>query len=293
MKKYLAGVSGGPDSMAMLDLFKNDIEAVCFVNYFDRNDTYIDDEIVTNYCNKNNIKLFKLEVTKKKYDSYKINNFQNVCRQIRYQFYNEIASQLNLDTVLIGHNYDDFLETAYSQIIHNKKNLFLGIKSISNFQDIIIYRPLLNYRKDDLKKYCDSHNINYIIDSTNSKDIYQRNIHRKILKNLSSDEMNNFINYVNKYNKKNQEFINLLNNCFHYWQKREYDLGFFNHLEPKTQYHLIYLFLSTFFVSQINANKINQIVYFLNKKNNHSKSYRISNQFYLSKTNKKLSITRM
>lgn len=293
MKKYLAGVSGGPDSMAMLDLFKNDIEAVCFVNYFDRNDTYIDDEIVTNYCDKNNIKLFKLEVTKEKYDSYKINNFQNVCRQIRYQFYNEIASQLNLDTVLIAHNYDDFLETAYSQIIHNKKNLFLGIKSISNFQDIVIYRPLLNYRKDDLKKYCDSHNINYIIDSTNSKDIYQRNIHRKILKNLSFNEMNNFINYVNKYNEKNQEFINLLNNSFHYWQKREYDLEFFNHLEPKTQYHLIYLFLSTFFVSQINANKINQIVYFLNKKNNHSKSYRISNQFYLSKTNKKLSITRM
>lgn len=216
MKKYLAGVSGGPDSMAMLDLFKNDIEAVCFVNYFDRNDTYIDDEIVTNYCDKNNIKLFKLEVTKEKYDSYKINNFQNVCRQIRYQFYNEIASQLNLDTVLIAHNYDDFLETAYSQIIHNKKNLFLGIKSISNFQDIVIYRPLLNYRKDDLKKYCDSHNIDYIIDSTNSKDIYQRNIHRKILKNFSSDEMNNFINYVNKYNKKNQEFINLLNNSFHY-----------------------------------------------------------------------------
>lgn len=45
-QKYLIAVSGGPDSMALLNKKKNLIKAVCHVNYHDREDTDNDERIV-------------------------------------------------------------------------------------------------------------------------------------------------------------------------------------------------------------------------------------------------------
>lgn len=288
-KMFIAGVSGGPDSMAMLDLYKNKIKAVCFVNYYDRNDTHIDERIVKNYCFKNNILLHCLNVTKDIYLSIESNNFQDQCRKIRYDFYNEIACLYDLNDVLIAHNFDDFVETAYSQIIKKKDNLYLGIKKNSKYKDINVIRPLLNCRKDDLQKYCDQNNIEYIIDSTNIKDIYERNRHRKYLKNLSSEEFNQLLNYINEYNLKNYQIDLKIKDIYNLWKASNYSLELFNKNDEFYKYELIYFFLSDNYVSQINKNKINHIIEFI-KFSNMVKLFRISKNTYISKRNKNLEI---
>jgi tRNA(Ile)-lysidine synthase len=144
-KKYVAAVSGGPDSMALLYLYAKQIAVVCHVNYNKRNSANRDKDIVESFCKKHEIPLELLEVDQKIYDKYKTdtNNFQTIARMIRYDFFIKIAAKYKLSTILIAHNKDDFLETALMQKKRNSKTLFLGIQKKSKYKNIQIYRPLL------------------------------------------------------------------------------------------------------------------------------------------------------
>jgi tRNA(Ile)-lysidine synthase len=146
MKKYLAAVSGGSDSMTMLDMYVRQISVVCHVNYQKRLSAKRDAEIAEQYCKSHKIIFKRLLVTKSIYDEYhKIShNFQNIARLIRYDFFTKIAHKYSLDTVLIAHNKDDFLETAIMQVQRNTAAPFIGIQTKSQYKDLNIYRPLLN-----------------------------------------------------------------------------------------------------------------------------------------------------
>lgn len=290
-KIFIAAVSGGPDSMAMLDLYKEKVKAVCFVNYHDRDDTYIDQEIVTDYCNKFNLKLHILDVTEEIYQSYPYNNYQDQCRRIRYNFFNETAKLYGLKDVIVAHNYNDFLETAYSQIINNKKNMFLGIKTFSTYKNVKINRPLINFLKVSLRKYCDDNNIKYALDKTNDMDIYQRNINRKLLNSLSKETLKKLINYINNYNWLNEQYEKEIQNMYSEWKAFDFDISLIINKTYFYQYHLIYNFLSNNFISRISKNKIEQIIKFIMSKNKYS-AYRLSSNIFLIKDNNKLKLAR-
>lgn len=51
-KKMLLGVSGGPDSMFLLNLLKNKNIIVAHVNYNKRETSKVDEEIVVDFCKK-------------------------------------------------------------------------------------------------------------------------------------------------------------------------------------------------------------------------------------------------
>jgi tRNA(Ile)-lysidine synthase len=183
MNKYIAGVSGGPDSMALLDLYKNEIAVVCHVNYNKRQSAKRDFSIVKNYCKSNKIRFECLSVTKKICDKYQnfSKNFQNIARRIRYDFFKTIGKKNKINKVLIAHNLNDFVETAYMQSQRKSDSLYLGIKKENFINDLYIFRPLLSKYKSELTKYCDEHNIKYGLDETNELDIYERNRVRKVI----------------------------------------------------------------------------------------------------------------
>jgi tRNA(Ile)-lysidine synthase len=193
MPKYIAAVSGGPDSMALLHMYRKQIIAVCHVNYQKRENANRDMLIVEQFCQQENIPIEKLIVTTEKYTYYyqKYKNFQNIARKIRYDFFIENATKYQVNTVLMGHNKDDCLETAIFQIKRKSKSLYLGIESKGKYQNLNIYRPLLNKWKNELLVYCEMNHIPYGIDETNTSDIYERNRIRKALARLSLSEKEN------------------------------------------------------------------------------------------------------
>lgn len=180
-KIYLAAVSGGPDSMAMLNYYKNEIKVVCHVDYRKRKTSHCDANLVEGYCKRNSIKFEKLIVTKDLYNKYyKLsNNFQNIARMIRYDFFTKIASQYRTSCFLLGHNLDDHVETALIQIQKKVITDFLGIRPHSSYHGFTILRPLHNKRKESLIKYCHRNKIHFAIDESNSSDCYERNRYRK------------------------------------------------------------------------------------------------------------------
>lgn len=215
-KSYLAAVSGGPDSIALLHMYRNHIKVVCTVKYNKRKDCQYDVDCVKKLCDKYKIKHEILDVTPEVYKHYaNYSNFQSQARMIRYDFFNEVAKKYNISKLLIAHHLDDYLETAYSAFAKNSKNLYYGIKEKSQYLDLEIYRPFITrFRKRTLIRYCDDYNLNYAIDSSNTSDEYERNRIRKIINAMSTEEVHNLIKKTKKYNKEHTKLSEAIQKHF-------------------------------------------------------------------------------
>ena len=161
---YLAGISGGPDSMALLNKYKDVIKVVCHINYHKRKDSNEDMKIVQQYCLKNNIIFECLNINDDYYEKTTEKNFQTLARDLRYNFFVKIANKYKIFNLLIAHQFDDFLETAIMQQNKKSMNFYYGIKKINHYKNLIIYRPLINKTKKSLEKYCKEKNITYALD---------------------------------------------------------------------------------------------------------------------------------
>lgn len=289
-KNYLAAVSGGPDSIALLHMYKKHIKVVCTVKYNKRIDCTYDVECVEKMCSKYRIPLEILDVTEDIYTKYEFDsNFQSQARRIRYDFFVEIAKKYNIQKILIAHHLDDFLETSYSQFQSNSKNLFYGIKERSKYKDLEIYRPFINrFRKTTLQRYCKDFNLDYAIDSTNTDTKYERNKIRQIISNMDRDSLYNFLKRVKNYNSNNKKKIKKINNQFQQWESSNFEVKLFKTFNQDEQYYLVYNFLQKFEIYRPNKNKINGIIEFIIGMN--GKEYRIDNGFKIVKVNGLLKI---
>ncbi|MGL4950857.1 MAG: tRNA lysidine(34) synthetase TilS [Mycoplasma sp.] len=272
---YILGVSGGPDSMAMLDMYKKKAKAVCVVNYQKRSDSNIDVECVKSYCELHNIKYYVLNVTKKMYNDYSSDsNFQTVARKIRYDFFKKTCELENVHKIMIAHNLNDHMETAYMQLNRNSKSLFYGIQPKSMYEGIKIYRPLIKLQKSTLERYCVQNEVKYAIDSSNTEDVYERNKVRKIILGWDQNKVISFLSEIRKYNKQHQKMLKLKNKYFKQWNDKEFNVNFLLSKEEKFHYYMIYDFLKANGEKNNSKNKIEAIIDFIKSKN-WSNAYRL------------------
>lgn len=286
-QKYIAAVSGGPDSMAMLAKFKNCIAWVCHVNYHKRKDSNHDQQVVTDLCRKYTIPLLTKNVFEDDYKKAKEHNFQALARQIRYDFFVEAAESLRCYKILVAHNLNDFVETALMQQKRKSLNYFYGIKPISHYKNITIYRPLIDEFKSDLEKYCLKNKIEFAVDSTNKLDIYERNVVRKKLSKYSKKKILALYNKFQERNKSKEKYEAKVTKLYKQWEKSKFDIKKFKTLKFNTD--LIYLFLLNHDISNRSKNKIQLIKKFiLSDKSN--TTLRLQDKMLLLKKNKKISI---
>ncbi|WP_255483453.1 tRNA lysidine(34) synthetase TilS [Mycoplasma sp. Pen4] len=259
--KYLIAVSGGPDSMFLLNKYKNKNIVVCHVNYNQRYDSHTDQKIVEEFCNKHNIPLFILNLDK---NDYVQGNFQNWARIKRYDFFEKIYKQERCNTLLIAHQKDDFIETVLMQKESKRKPLYLGIAKNNTLNQMNIKRPLLfKYFKNTIIKKCRKNNIPFHIDYTNNQDKYQRNIIRHNLEKNSNFIQKNLI--IWKYRILNifsQFKIQKIKKEYKKWRKSNFSQDLFKALKNKE--NLIFHFINVNFNDvKLSKNKINSIIDFI------------------------------
>lgn len=290
-KKFIAAISGGPDSMALLSFYRNEIIAICTINYKKRVDSDFDVNCVKQFAAKLNIPIYILDVVDEIYLKYPENNFQNQARQIRYDFFNEIAKKVGVYNLLIAHNLNDWLETAIMQENRKTNNLYYGINKISNFKKLIIYRPLILIPKKELQNYCEFKQIKYAIDSTNLEDHYERNKIRIITSNWTKNELNNKILMFKKINNSYYQKQEMVYEIFDQWTKTDFEISFFNKINEDILNHVVYEYLKT--IGEINKNKdkIKGIIEFL-KIFSKNKKYRLENNKFLKIENEKIKIVK-
>ena len=220
-RKYVVGVSGGPDSMALLDMLhkKGYWLIVCLVNYHKREDSDLDYHVVKEYCESHQIPLAYKEIF-----MYEKGNFQAQAREMRYDFYLEVANLYMCEGVLLAHHFDDYLETVLMQQERNQEDGFWGISETSSYNGLNVLRPLLSISKNQLVNYCEKENIEYRIDSSNLECDYRRNYFRnKVLKNYSALQKENLYRIAIKHN---EDYHQLVHKCHQWIEKNVSDCGF-------------------------------------------------------------------
>ena len=202
-KKWIIGVSGGPDSMALLDLCRrHQVAVVCaHVNYHHRPTADRDQQLVEDYCHTHAIPFSSRSPIQEA-----SGNFQDWARDVRYAFFAELAKAEGAAGVLIAHHLDDFLETALLQQESGRQSEVLGIREEGRVMGVQVVRPLLNRTKQQLQDYCDRHHIPYGIDESNLSDDYRRNqLRHHQLAELSEAQKRSAVQKLKRRNRNRQK----------------------------------------------------------------------------------------
>jgi len=176
----VVAVSGGPDSMVLLDVLirlrkKIKINIVCaHVNHNVRSESESEKIFVEEYC-KNNGVIFEYM----KIEKYGNDNFHNEARNIRYKFFEDLIKKYAASILFTAHHGDDLMETVLMRLTRGS-NLrgYAGFSKEMEKDSYKIIRPLVFYTKNEILEYAINNNINYVIDGSNAKDKYTRNRYR-------------------------------------------------------------------------------------------------------------------
>ncbi len=292
MKNKIIAVSGGPDSMFLLNKMigkNNDKLIVAHVNYNFRKESIKEEKIVKDFCLLNNIKIEVLNVDEEVMSQYeKEKNKQKKAREIRYDFFKRIAIKYNTNQVYIAHHKDDFIETAIMQNKRSNDYLFYGLKKNNKIKEIYLRRILLNKWKSEIIKKCNKKNIPYMIDSSNYSNLYERNRVRNDISKLEISEKENIYKEFIKKNKKLKSKYKNVNKIYDYWSLSKYEINYFLLQKKEIKNNIIYMYLSKNNLN-INKNKIDAIINFL-EKSIKNKEFRIKENIYILNNGKQIEI---
>ena len=176
----LVAVSGGPDSMCLLDnllKLKDVLEVkeivVAHLNHMIRQEAKEETEYVEEYCNKNNIRCFvKYEDIIKEAKEQKIGT-EEAGRKARYDFFEQIASKTNANKIAIAHNKNDNVETVFMHMLRGSG--ISGLTGIKPYREGKYIRPLIKCSRDEIEEYCTKEKLNPKYDKTNNDNTYTRN----------------------------------------------------------------------------------------------------------------------
>ena len=185
--KIVLGVSGGPDSISMLNILKQikdeqikDFEIyVAHINHMIREEAIDDEKYVEDYCNRNNIKCYIKRIDVIKIANDKKTGTEEAGRNIRYDFFEEVMKKTDSNKIAVAHNKNDKIETIIMHLLRGSG--LLGLKGIEPIRDNKVIRPLIECERGEIEQYCEDNKLNPRIDKTNFENEYTRNKIRNIV----------------------------------------------------------------------------------------------------------------
>ncbi|WP_062350110.1 tRNA lysidine(34) synthetase TilS [Bacillus kwashiorkori] len=185
----LIGVSGGPDSLALLYFLKSirnywELQlTVAHVDHMFRGEqSYNELKYVEEICRQWNINFegshlnVPLEIEKRRKGS------QIVAREVRYQYFEKIMGEVNADYLALAHHGDDQIETMMMRLVRGSSLQGLaGISIKRPFATGILIRPFLCVTREEINNYIRANELKPVYDPSNEKEVYTRNRYRKHL----------------------------------------------------------------------------------------------------------------
>lgn len=176
--RILLAVSGGLDSMVMLDLFK---EAklnfgVAHCNFQLRGDASDEEEVLVNQsCHRYGVECYSKRFETNNYAEKSGQSIQMAARELRYDWFNEILSQSSFHWLATAHHLNDNLETVLLRWTQGTSlERMTGIPILNGK----IIRPLLFASRAEIETYARSKKLTWREDASNASDDYHRNFIR-------------------------------------------------------------------------------------------------------------------
>jgi len=197
-KKLLLAVSGGIDSMVLMHLFQQlnyDI-AIAHCNFQLRGKESDADELFVKVKSKKlKVKSYFIRFDTENYSKENKLSIQLAARKLRYDWFQELLSENQLDYLVTAHHLDDNVETFLINFIRGT-----GLEGLTGIppQNGNIVRPMLPFSREEIENYAQANQIQWREDSSNASDKYFRNKLRHdivpILKELNIGFLDSFQN---------------------------------------------------------------------------------------------------
>ena len=192
--KVILGVSGGPDSISMLNIL-NEIKKeynfeiyVAHINHMIREEAEEEEKYVQNYCEEKGIQFFVKRIDVQQIANTKKIGTEEAGRKIRYEFFEEVMREAKANKIAIAHNKNDKIETIIMNLLRGSG--ISGLKGIEPIRDNIYIRPLIECERQEIEEYCEKCNLKPKIDKTNFENDYTRNKIRNIVIPYIKNEFN-------------------------------------------------------------------------------------------------------
>lgn len=214
--KIVLAVSGGPDSIAMLNALYNikqnsDLKfeiVVAHVNHMIREEAKEDENFVKNFCENLKIDFFSKSIDVKKLANNNKIGLEEAGRIARYDFFDEVLNTTRANKISIAHNKNDKIETIIMNALRGSGTY--GLQGIQPKNGKYI-RPLIDCARDEIEEYCKEYEIEARIDKTNFDNIYTRNKIRNVVIPYVKKEFNpNIIDTISRLSdliKEENEYI--------------------------------------------------------------------------------------
>lgn len=210
-KTLLVGFSGGADSVCLSEIVYRLSKnfgfrmVLCHLNHNWRGEHSLSDmNFCQNFANERNLEFLTETLSKEEKQT------ETNARELRYKFFERCKTQVNADALLLAHNKNDRVETLIYRVV--KGTGIKGLASIKENRDYII-RPLIDVSRKEIENFCADNNLNFITDSTNFENNYNRNyIRNEILPKFEkiNPKYIEAINNLSKLAEDNESLINAI-----------------------------------------------------------------------------------
>lgn len=171
----LVALSGGADSVALACVLQDlgyKIEAA-HCNFCLRGaESDRDEAFVTDFCQRRKIVLHRRCFSTHAYAHEHHVSIEMAARTLRYDFFEQLLQERELDSVAVAHHREDNTETVLLNLLRGT-----GIRGLRGIQyrNGKVVRPLLDVSRQEIEDYLAECHQDYVTDSTNLQDEVQRN----------------------------------------------------------------------------------------------------------------------
>ena len=174
-EKVILGVSGGADSIALLDILYS-LKVKCIVahcNFHLRGEESDRDALfVEELCKKYNLKYERVDFDTKAYAETNSISIEMAARDLRYNWFEQLRVIHLADRIAVAHHRDDSVETILLNLTRGT-----GIRGLIGIapENGYIIRPLLCLSRNEILEYLKDRGLSFVEDSTNKEELYTRN----------------------------------------------------------------------------------------------------------------------
>ncbi len=226
--KYVVAVSGGVDSIVLLDILAKQSQVLkpksqeeinsqlpalspqlsLVVAHFDhgiREDSAADRKFVESLAKKYDLPFEYAEGKLGKQTS------EEKARNARYEFLQNVMKNRGAKAIITAHHQDDAIETMLINLVRGTKRK--GLSALKNRAELL--RPLLDVPKSELLAYAKINKLKWHEDSTNADQKYLRNwLRHNVVTKLTPAQRQMLLNHNSRLGELNEELDSLINQSF-------------------------------------------------------------------------------